>query len=183
MNWNAVVNVPFSSKWAARFAVEKQRHDAYLSDGSGTGNKFGTRGKLSYKSRDKLSFLLTADYSWDTSLVANSLPVPGSAGNLNTRMPRVSDFDVSAGWAVPFGGDAWTKTNGIQHLRAITDTSCITSGRLGYEHVFTLEDGATITPRLQTKISTGFWTNHEEQLPGAWQGHYRMSDFYLTYAS
>jgi len=53
----------------------------------------------------------------------------------------------------------------------------------GYEHAFALEDGATLTPRLQTRWQTGAWTTHEKQLPGAWQKGYHMSEFSLSYAS
>ena len=134
MNWNAMLNVPFSSKWAARVAMEKQKHDAYLSDGSGTSNKLGVRAKLSFKPTDKISFLWTSDYTWDKSIVGNSLPVAGSAGNLNQMMPwAVPDVDndgvaddfldadgntvtggngipdiVDTGWELPYGSDAWT---------------------------------------------------------------------------
>jgi iron complex outermembrane recepter protein len=54
---------------------------------------------------------------------------------------------------------------------------------VGYEHAFTLEDGATLTPRLETRIQSGVWTTHEVQLPGARQKGYHMSNFNLTYAS
>jgi len=57
------------------------------------------------------------------------------------------------------------------------------SGTLGYEHVFSLDDGATITPRFQSKISQGFDNTHETYLAGSHTDSYSMSDFYLTYTS
>ena len=57
------------------------------------------------------------------------------------------------------------------------------SGTLQYEHTFDLANGCTITPRLYTKISAGFWNTHEIYLPGAWTDSYHMSDFYLTWTS
>ena len=35
MNYNAALNVPLSSKWAARIAIDQQNHSAYIDDGSG----------------------------------------------------------------------------------------------------------------------------------------------------
>jgi len=55
------------------------------------------------------------------------------------------------------------------------------SGTLGYEHAFGLDNGATLTPRFQTKVSAGFDNTHETYLAGSHTDAYSMSDFYLTY--
>ena len=96
-NYNAALNVPLSSKWAARLAIDQQNHDAYIDDGSGTSNKFGSRIKLSYKPTDKLSILLTTEYTSDKSVNMNTVPVPGSAGKLPVTMGPPPSF----GWTVP----------------------------------------------------------------------------------
>jgi iron complex outermembrane recepter protein len=57
------------------------------------------------------------------------------------------------------------------------------SGTLGYEHTFSLEDGATITPKFQTKLSTGFYNTIEQNLVGSYSDGYTMSNFFLTYVS
>ncbi|MBN1626322.1 MAG: TonB-dependent receptor [Deltaproteobacteria bacterium] len=92
-NWNAALNVPFSSKWAARVAVDRQKHDAYVSDGSGTANKLATRVKVSYKPTDRLSVLLTSEFSWDKSWAMSTVPAPGSAGNMSTDNFVVPDVN------------------------------------------------------------------------------------------
>jgi len=57
------------------------------------------------------------------------------------------------------------------------------SGTLGYEHIFTLDDGGTVTPKFDTKISGGFWNTHEKYLPGSYTDSYMMSDLYITYGA
>jgi len=126
-SWGAVVNVPFSSKFAARLALSRQKHDGYISDGSGDANKFNTRVKLLYTPTDSFSVLFTNAYSDDKSSMANSVPVPGSEGNLYFMAPVWPTYPISTdlpasannpdvgwdpasgdGWPLPFGGDAWT---------------------------------------------------------------------------
>jgi len=86
-------------------------------------------------------------------------------------------------------GELTIPANGMAGLPAydVTGTDLPQSphfaATLGYEHAFALEDGATLTPRLQTRWQTGVWTTHEQQLPGAWQKGYHMSEFSLSYAS
>jgi len=120
-NWGAVVNVPLASNFAARVAIDRQKRDGYISDGSGDADKFNTRIKLLYTPTDRVSLLLTGSFSDDKSSMANSLPVPGSEGNLyfmsfpgtpapsypvSTALP--AGWTVADGWVLPFGGDAWT---------------------------------------------------------------------------
>jgi len=109
----AAVNVPFSDKWAARFAVNKETRDGYISDGSSSSDKFAVRGKLSFKPTDKLSFLLSVELSRDKSSPSNTVPVPGSAGKLPklgapTTYGYVDDV-YTTGWVIPSGSDAWTQ--------------------------------------------------------------------------
>jgi iron complex outermembrane recepter protein len=82
MSYGVALNVPFSPQWAARLALDKQTHDGYISDGSGSADKFSARVKLSYKPTSKVSLLLTAERTDDKSTNMNTVPVPGSAGNL-----------------------------------------------------------------------------------------------------
>lgn len=135
-NLNAILNIPFSSKIAARIAFDTQRHDAYITDGSGTSNKMATRIRLSYKPTDKISILLTDEWTWDRSKAMNTVPVPGSAGKLpvgapgtwkvpdvngdgvaddflNANLVKVTGGDgipdiVETGWVIPPLADAWT---------------------------------------------------------------------------
>jgi len=148
MNYSAAINVPFSSKWAARLAIDQQKHDGYISDGSMSSDKFASRIKLSYKPTDKFSVLFTSEFSWDKSSMTNTVPVPGSAGklsaNTNWQVPDangdgVADdlggYDskgtwvatpngiadiVDTGWVAQYGGDAWT--NDIYHPRPKNNT-------------------------------------------------------------
>jgi len=107
-SYNAAINIPLSSKWAARIAVDQQNHSAYIDDGSGTANKFGSRVKLSYKPTDKLSILLTNEYTSDKSVGMNTVPVSGSAGNLF----------AGAGWTVP---DVYNNTTGDLGADGVAD--------------------------------------------------------------
>jgi iron complex outermembrane receptor protein len=52
---------------------------------------------------------------------------------------------------------------------------------LGYDHTLDLENGAQITVSLNTKISAGYYTTPEVQLPGAWQDSYHLSNANATY--
>jgi iron complex outermembrane receptor protein len=56
------------------------------------------------------------------------------------------------------------------------------SGTLGYEHIFTLDSGATITPSLRTKVTAGYWNTHEKYLAGSYTEGFRQSQFFITYA-
>jgi iron complex outermembrane recepter protein len=127
-NWGAVVNVPLASNFAARVAVSRQNRNGYISDGSGNLDKLLARIKLLYTPTDKISFLMTGSFSYDKSSMANSVPVPGSAGHLNFMLPpggTAPSYPISTvlpgssndstkgwvpadGWPLPFGGDAWT---------------------------------------------------------------------------
>jgi iron complex outermembrane recepter protein len=120
-NWGAVLNVPLTSDFAARVAINRDKRDGYISDGSGNSDKLNARIKMLYTPTDELSLLMTGSFSYDKSAMANSVPVPGSAGHLNFMGPPGSappSYPVSTllpggwtaadGWPLPFGGDAWT---------------------------------------------------------------------------
>jgi iron complex outermembrane recepter protein len=102
----ATLNVPLSEKWAARVALLGNQRGPYITDGSDTENRTASRVKLSYKPTDKLSFLLSYEYTYDRANPASTVPVPGSAGN----MPSTVNYDgdiATKGWVVTMGEDAW----------------------------------------------------------------------------
>jgi len=173
-NYNAAINVPFTDKLASRIAVDQQRHDGYISDGSSSADRFAARAKLLYEPTEKLSVLMTGEYSHDKSSNMNTVPVPGSAGNLPEMMPWVvpdADGDgvgddfitidedgnkinepngiydiVDTGWEIPFGGDAWT--NDIYHPAPKGDNEFFTASMEGnYDLPFTT---VTLIPTLNT---------------------------------
>lgn len=138
-SYNAAINLPMTEQLAARVAMDQQKHDGYISDGSGSADKFATRAKIVYEPASNLSVLFTGEYSHDKSSNMNTVPTPGSAGNLPSGMAWVvpdADGDgeaddvldadgnevaggngvpdiVDTGWEIPYGGDAWT--NDIYH--------------------------------------------------------------------
>jgi iron complex outermembrane recepter protein len=119
-DFSAALNMPFSSTFSARLAIDEKYHSAYISDGSGTDNKISSRIKMLYKPSDKASFLLTGDFTWDKSKVKNTVPVPGSAGQLPPPMPWVDATIPTTGWVIPTGGDAWT--NDVYHPAPVNNT-------------------------------------------------------------
>jgi iron complex outermembrane recepter protein len=122
--YNAALNVPLSSVFAARLAINQQYHDGYLSDGSGSSDKFSSRIKLLYKPSDKVSVLLTTDFTWDKSSTMNTVPIPGSAGNLPADPGRGGAWAdptlPTTGWVIPYGGDEWT--NDLWHPKPRNNT-------------------------------------------------------------
>jgi len=86
-------------------------------------------------------------------------------------------------------GELYIPANGLAGIDGydITGTDLPQSphfaATLGYEHTFSLENDATLTPRLQTRYQTGVWVQHEEKLAGCRQEGYHMSEFNLTYGS
>lgn len=121
---SAAVNVPFSSQWAARLAVDQQNHDGYIDDGSGSANKFGGRLKVSYKPTEKVSLLLTSEYTSDKSTNMNTVPVPGSAGNL----PLMGAPDEMYGWTVP---DEYNNETGDLGADGLADDELLADGTEG----------------------------------------------------
>jgi iron complex outermembrane recepter protein len=56
-------------------------------------------------------------------------------------------------------------------------------GSLGYDHTWIIDNGASVTGSLFTKISAGYYTTAEQYLVGNWQDGYHRSDFQLFYDS
>lgn len=54
---------------------------------------------------------------------------------------------------------------------------------LGYEHTWLLDNNATVTGRIDTKISAGYYMTLEQWMPYAWQDGYHRSNANLTYRS
>lgn len=172
-SYNAAINVPLSETVASRFAVDQQNHDGYISDGSSSANRFAARAKVLYEPTEKLSFLVTGEYSHDKSSNMNTVPVPGSAGNLpaegqNWAVPDadgdgvaddVLDADgnqveggngipdlVDTGWEIPYGGDAWT--NDEYHPAPVGDNEFFTASmEINYDMPFTT---VTLIPTLNS---------------------------------
>lgn len=57
------------------------------------------------------------------------------------------------------------------------------SGTLAYEHSWLLDNGASVTGRVDTKISDGYYATVEQYLAGAWQESYTKSNANVTYSN
>jgi len=89
-HFDGSLNFPISDKWAGRIAFLRSTHDGYLSSGDMDLNVFGTRLKLLYEANPNLSVLATYEYFWESDHGTNSVPLPGSAGNLPLLGPPPS---------------------------------------------------------------------------------------------
>lgn len=78
----AILNVPLSEKWAARVSLLGNERGPYITDGSDTEYRQASRVKLSYEPTDKLSLVFSYEYIYDRAIPANSVPIPGSKGNM-----------------------------------------------------------------------------------------------------
>jgi len=135
-HFDGAINFPISEAWAARVAMLREQHDGYMSSGDMDANNLSIRTKLLYEPNDKLSLMGTFTYYWERSKGSNTVPIPGSAGNLRGGGPgpftvpdengdgigddfldangdRVEGGNgivdiVDTGWVVPAGSDAWT---------------------------------------------------------------------------
>jgi iron complex outermembrane recepter protein len=122
----ATLNMPISEKWAARIALLGNQRGPYITDGSDTENRTASRVKLSYRPTEKLSFLLSYEYTYDRANPASTVPIPGSAGNLPQLGPA-PDYGYDPGiwangWVVTMGEDAWMqdpyhKTNASKGIK------------------------------------------------------------------
>jgi iron complex outermembrane receptor protein len=54
---------------------------------------------------------------------------------------------------------------------------------LAYEHTWLLDNGATVTGRIDSKISDGYYRTLEQWQPYAWEDNYTRSNANLTYMS
>ncbi|MDB9822235.1 hypothetical protein OAC89_00865 [Deltaproteobacteria bacterium] len=57
------------------------------------------------------------------------------------------------------------------------------AGTIAYEHTWNLDNGATVTSRIDTKISAGYYRTLEQWQPYAWNKGYNRSNFNVTYRS
>jgi iron complex outermembrane receptor protein len=89
-HFDGAVNFPLSEKWAARVAFLRETHDGYLSSGDMDLNVLGTRAKVLYEASDNFSVLATYEYFWEKDHGSNSVPLPGSKGNLPRLGPPPS---------------------------------------------------------------------------------------------
>lgn len=89
-HFDGAVNFPLSEKWAARVALLRETHDGYLSSGDMDLNVLGTRAKLLFEPNDNFSVLATYEYFWERDHGANTVPLPGSKGNLPRLGPPPS---------------------------------------------------------------------------------------------
>ncbi len=102
-NYSAALNLPLASKLSARVALNQDKHDGYISDGSSSSDKFASRVKLLYKPTERISVLFSTEFSWDKSSNMNTVPVPGSAGNIPKLgpPPGIPGYRADYGWVVP----------------------------------------------------------------------------------
>jgi len=101
----AAVNVGVNEKLAFRVAGFREKRDGYVDDGSYDSNAWGMRAKLLAKPADWLSVLFKADIFREKGKGANTVPTPGSAGNLTFPPPYFfSNFDPTITNGPPFTG-------------------------------------------------------------------------------
>ncbi|WP_177198532.1 TonB-dependent receptor [Novosphingobium sp. CF614] len=132
VRFEAALNVPVTDTVALRVAGFRENRDGYVDDGSYDSDNWGLRGKLLIEPTDWLRVVLKADVYRAHGKGANTVPVPGSAGNLFFPPPFfVSNFDPSItdgppfvggspimrfpnGWEQTTPGDAWS--NNPEHV-------------------------------------------------------------------
>ncbi|MBN1627443.1 MAG: TonB-dependent receptor plug domain-containing protein, partial [Deltaproteobacteria bacterium] len=98
-HFDGAINIPLSEKWAARVALLQETRDGYLSCGAADSNRFSTRVKVLFNASEKFTVLATYDYNWEKSHGNNTVPIPGSAGNLPLMGPPGNV--AASGWKVP----------------------------------------------------------------------------------
>lgn len=81
------INVAASDRLAFRVAGFREKRDGYVDDGSYDANAWGLRGKMLAKPADWLTVLAKVDIYRQNSLGPNTVPTPGSAGNLTFPPP------------------------------------------------------------------------------------------------
>ena len=101
------VNAPLADTLAVRIAGYRETRHGYVDDGSSDSNSWGVRAKLLYQPTDWLRILAKADVYRESGKGQNTVPVPGSAGNLFFPPPYfVSNFDPTIQNGPPFAGGA-----------------------------------------------------------------------------
>jgi iron complex outermembrane recepter protein len=102
------VNVATSDRLAFRVAGFREKRDGYVDDGSYDADAWGLRAKMLAKPTDWLTLLAKVDVYRQNSLGANTVPVPGSAGNLTFPPPYFFTTDAS-GQTVPRFPNGWVQ--------------------------------------------------------------------------
>lgn len=100
-------NLPLNDELALRFAGFREKRDGYLDDGAMDADSWGARLKLLYRPNSDLSVVAKVESFREKGKGANTVPVPGSAGNL-TFPPTIfaSNFDPTIVGGPPFTGGA-----------------------------------------------------------------------------
>lgn len=138
----AMVNLPLDENTLAlRIAAFREKHDGYLSDGAMDQNNYGVRAKLRWEPKPGLSIIAKAEAYNEDALGANTVPVPGSAGNLVFPPPFfTTNFDPAV--AIPANA-----------------AICPRSPFVGCAPILRFPDG-------YTPGSTDPWLNNPEHRPG-----------------
>ena len=83
----ASVNIPVGDRIAMRVAGYREKRDGFVDDGSNDSNSWGMRGKLLVQPADWLRVVAKIDIYRARGKGMNTVPVPGSAGNLGFPPP------------------------------------------------------------------------------------------------
>lgn len=128
-------------------------------------------------------------------LNAGPSTVAGMDGEVRWQFTRDDEFDVSATYldtrygelVLPGAGVSTPPGGGTSDDLDLTGTSIIQSpkwsGLVGYQHQIRLGSLGSLTARLQSKLSTGYFVNTKKDMPGAYQDGYSRSDAFLTYTT
>jgi len=99
------LNLGVNENLAFRVAGFREKRDGYVDDGSYNSDAWGLRAKALARPTDWLTLLFKADIFREKGLGANTVPVPGSAGNLTFPPPYFfSNFDPTIVGGPPFTG-------------------------------------------------------------------------------
>ncbi|TXS90294.1 TonB-dependent receptor plug domain-containing protein [Parahaliea maris] len=125
------INIPLGETVAVRFAGVTEDRDGYIDDGGNDSDFWGLRAKLLFEPNDNFNVIAKADVFDQGGTGQNTVPVPGSAGNLAFPPPFfIENFDPTMippfgppgfpvfrfpdGWEQRDNGDAWS--NNREHL-------------------------------------------------------------------
>jgi iron complex outermembrane receptor protein len=82
-----MLNLPASQTFGVRFAAYREKRNGYIDDGSMDSDSWGARAKLLYKPNERVSVVVKVDVNRVDQLGPNTVPVPGSAGQLTFPPP------------------------------------------------------------------------------------------------
>jgi iron complex outermembrane receptor protein len=109
------LNIPLGSVSAMRIAAFSERHRGYVDDGSMDAHDEGIRIKWRIDPIEGWSLVAKAEYYAEHANGSNTVPVPGSAGQLTFPPPLfTTNFDPTITAGPPFTGGApiWRFPNG-----------------------------------------------------------------------